>query len=65
MIRAIRQSSWILRLLGLLCLIQSCAGTKGGQSPDRPLQESSKATNLAREQIELGQYQNAIDIYMT
>jgi len=65
MIGAIRQSSWILQLLGLLCLVQSCASTQGGQSPDRPLQKSSQAVDLAREQIDTGQYQNAIDIYMT
>lgn len=65
MIGAIRQSYWILQVLGLLCLAQSCAGTRGGQSPGGPFQESSQAIDLAREQIELGQYQNAIDIYMT
>lgn len=65
MIGTIRQSSWILQVLGLLCLVQSCAGTHDGQSPNRPYQESPQAVGLAREQIDLGQYQNAIDIYMT
>lgn len=65
MIAAIKRSIWIIFAPALLCLVLSCAGRLDGQPPKRPVQKSSQAIDLARQQIDTGHYQNAIDVYMT
>ena len=62
---AINRSTCFVLLAALLCLVLSCVSTRTGQKPNRHVRGSSRAIDLARQQIDTGHYQNAIDIYMT
>jgi tetratricopeptide (TPR) repeat protein len=65
MIAAFQESKWILLLLALFFIVQSCAGTKYQQPPKELDQNTAQRTALARQHIEAGKYQNAIDEYTT
>jgi tetratricopeptide (TPR) repeat protein len=56
-----RESKWLLLVLVSFSLAQSCAGTKHGQSPQRPDQPRSHASTPAKKHMAAGEYQSAID----
>lgn len=60
----VREPKWILLVLMLFFIVQSCAGTKSRQIP-KPVQEPAQAATRARQHMSAGEYQKAIDDYMT
>jgi len=60
-----RELTRLLFILGLLFIIQSCTVTKGQRSPTTPLQKPMQPTDLARQHIKAGRYQDAINEYIS
>jgi tetratricopeptide (TPR) repeat protein len=63
MMSDVRASKWILLVLALIFIVPSCAGTKNRPSPNIPVQEPVQAATLARQHIDAGEYQQAINDY--
>lgn len=58
----LRESKWLLLVFALFFfIVQSCAGTKNRQSPQRPVQKPAQTTTSAKQHVAAGEYQNAID----
>jgi tetratricopeptide (TPR) repeat protein len=57
-----RESKWLLPVLVLSLIGQSCAGVNNRPSPQRPDQPTQAATS-AKQHMAAGQYQNAINAY--
>lgn len=63
MIALVKQSKWVLLFLALLFIVSSCAGSSYQQPPDKIDRDKPQQTAVARQSLEAGKYQNAIEEY--